>query len=141
MWILRFFLKKLFPFIDWSNKNLPEGIATNSNILVPISFQPGNGINLDTSKLKRFDLIDFTGWTIKGYTSGCKNIGIETSEFVTIELNYFLVCCFIPYMRWDFIQLSFYLFLIAMAFFPNSTKVRHFPYKFTCPTFVLVQCL
>ena len=106
MWILRFFFKKLFPFIDWSNKNLPEGIATNSNILVPISFQPGNGINLDTSKLKLFDLIDFTGWTIKGYTSGCKNIGIETSEFVTIELNYFLVCCFIPYMRWDFIQLS-----------------------------------
>ena len=68
----------------------------------------------NTFKLKLFDLIDFIGWTIKGYTtSSCKDLGIETSEFVTVELNSFLVCCFIHcYLQgWDLIQL-FLKFLI-----------------------------
>ena len=48
-------------------------------------------LTFDTFKLKLFDLMDLIGWNIKGYmTSGCNDIGIETREFVTIELNSFV---------------------------------------------------
>ena len=90
-------------------------------------------LTFDTFKLKLFDLIDFIGWNIKGYTtSGCKDKGIETSEFVTIELNSKLVCCFIQcYLRrmrlysvvFDFDHNKreiFNLFLIPMVFFFQS---------------------
>ena len=39
-------------------------LATNSNILIPISLQPGNGININTFKFKLFDLLDFIDWNI-----------------------------------------------------------------------------
>ena len=47
-------------------------------------------LTLDTFNLKLLDLIDFIGWNITGSTtSRCKDIHIETSEFVNIELNSF----------------------------------------------------
>ena len=96
-------------------------------------------LTFDTFKLKLFDLIDFIGWNIKGYTtSGCKDKGIETSEFVTIELNSKLVCCFIQcYLRrmrlysvvFDFYHNKreiFNLFLIPMVFFLKLNQSRCF---------------
>ena len=42
-------------------------------------------LTFDTFKLKLFDLIDFIGWNIKGYTtSGCKDKDIKTSELNTL---------------------------------------------------------
>ena len=103
-------------------------------------------LTFNTFKLKLFDLIDFTGWNIKCYTtSDCKDIGIET--FVTIELNSFWSVFYTLYNAifkgWDFIQLSliFNLFLIAMVFFPTQQKSDVFPHKCTRPTFVLVRQL
>ena len=100
IWILRFFFfKKFFPFFDWSNKIYPKELSSTKNYCVLPETQIFSSIYLcnlimvltfDTFKLKLFDLID---WNINGFTtSGCKDIGIETSEFVTIELNSFLLC-------------------------------------------------
>ena len=84
--------------------SLSSGSQSNPpSCLVPgISFveniqHPRNSIDLwYFQTLTVLSIIDFIGWNIKSYTtSGCKDIGIETSEFVTIELNFFLVCCFI----------------------------------------------
>jgi len=84
---------------------------------------------------------------------------------VTIELNYFLVCCFIPYIRWDFIQLSlifntksewfliyflidlkqWYFFKLNQSptFFLKNVPVRRLYWFDVCtaPSFVLVRSL
>ena len=59
-----------------------------------MGFYPVCVIHHEQDKIKWFDL---TGCNIKGdMISGCKDIGIDTLAFVTIELNSFLVCCFMP---------------------------------------------
>ena len=66
-------------------------------------------------------IIYFIGWTIKGYTtSGCKDKGIETSEFanVTIELISLLVCCFIQcYLQRVRLNSVFLIFITISEWF------------------------
>ena len=72
--------KKLFPFIDWSNKNLPKGTEFLPLTQIFSSLYLCNLVMIltfNTFKLKLFDLKDFIGWNIKGFTtSGCKDLGI-----------------------------------------------------------------
>ena len=144
----KIFFLRLFPFIHWFLKSTKNYwvLVPNSNILFPKSLMV---LYFDIFKLKLFHFIDFMGWNIKGYTtSGCKDIDIETSEFVRIDLNSFLVCCFIQcyFQGMKLYSVDFYhnkwvifnLFLIAMVFFQISDV---FPYKCTCLTFLLVRRL
>ena len=105
-------------------------------------------LTFDTFKLELFDLIDFIGWNIKGYTtSGCKDIGIESSEFVTIELNSFLVLgfiqCYLQRMRLYSVVFDFYhnKWVIFNLFLKTQPKSNIFPNKSTRPTFLLVRRL
>ena len=93
-------------------------------------------LTFDTFKLKLFDLTD---WHINGFTtSGCKDIGIETSEFVTIELKSFLLCFFIQcyLQRMRLIQLS-------LIFNTISSDYLCLYWSNVClsPTFVLARRL
>ena len=95
-------------------------------------------------KLKLYDLIDFIGWNIKGYTtSGCKDLGI-LKHYSLWQWNpnpfWFVVLYSATFKLWDFIQLSlicitiskwfFIYFLQQWSFLSISTK---------SPTFFLIN--
>ena len=137
IWILRI-KKSYFILLTGLIRIFPKLLSSLSSLTQTFSslylFNLVMVLTFDTFKLKLLDLLDFIGWNIKGYTtSGCK----DTSEYVTIELKSFLVWCF---NQWYLQRMRLYsvvwffhnkwvilnLFLIAMVFFSNSTKVRRF---------------
>ena len=106
-------------------------------------------LTFNTFKLKLFDLKDFKGWNIKGYTtSGCKDTGIlkhqslwqlHSTSLWSVVLNSAF------FKGWDIIQFIFITisdwfliyFLQQWSFYSNSTKVHVIPDKCTCLMVVL----
>ena len=134
-----FLLKIYIPFIDWSDKNLlkvTEFLALTQIFSYLHLCKLVMVLTFDSLKLKLFDLIDFTGWTIKGYmTSGCKNIRVCDNWtqllfgllFYTLyKMRLYLAVFDFQHKKWMIFNL-FLNRLKAMVFFQTQPKSDVFP--------------